>query len=274
MLYEAIAVALVVFLTVGGQELLGFTMLGRPIVIAPLVGLLLGDLQTGLLVGAALETIFMGVVNIGGAAAAEPGLASALAAAFAIKLGGGTEYAITLALPLGIIGLQIKQLLYIAVVAPLSVKFDDYAKAGNAKAYTRLHFGIWGLNWGCYSLIPFFAILFGAKATESALKLIPEVIMHGLSVAGNLLPAVGMAMLLKMLWDNKIAAYFFLGFIVIAYLKVPLIAVSALAIIIAVIVAQNDMALKTVKDQIGRGVKSLGQKSTDPKQQEVDDFYA
>ena len=46
MLYEAIAVALVVFLTVGGQELLGFTMLGRPIVIAPLVGLLLGDLQT------------------------------------------------------------------------------------------------------------------------------------------------------------------------------------------------------------------------------------
>ena len=49
MLYEAIAVALVVFLTVGGQELLGFTMLGRPIVIAPLVGLLLGDLQTGYL---------------------------------------------------------------------------------------------------------------------------------------------------------------------------------------------------------------------------------
>lgn len=196
------------------------------------------------------------------------------AAAFAIKLGGGTEYAITLALPLGIIGLQIKQLLYIAVVAPLSVKCDDYAKAGNAKAYTRLHFGIWGLNWGIYSLIPFFAILFGAKAIESALKLIPEVIMHGLSVVGNLLPAVGMAMLLKMLWDNKIAAYFFLGFIVIAYLKVPLIAVSALAIIIAVIVAQNDMTLKTLKDKIGHGVKSLGQKSTDPKQQEVDDFYA
>ena len=47
MLYEAIVVALVVFLTVGGQELLGFTMLGRPIVIGPLVGLLLGDIHTG-----------------------------------------------------------------------------------------------------------------------------------------------------------------------------------------------------------------------------------
>lgn len=94
MLYEAIVVALVVFLTVGGQELLGFTMLGRPIVIGPLVGLLLGDIQTGLLIGASLETIFMGVVNIGGASSAEPGLATALAAAFAINLGGGVEVAL------------------------------------------------------------------------------------------------------------------------------------------------------------------------------------
>ena len=49
-MFEAIIVALVVFLTVGGQELLGFTMIGRPIVIAPLIGVLLGDLHTGLLV--------------------------------------------------------------------------------------------------------------------------------------------------------------------------------------------------------------------------------
>ncbi|MBS7577005.1 MULTISPECIES: PTS sugar transporter subunit IIC [unclassified Enterococcus] len=274
MLYEAIVVALIVWLTVGGQELLGFTMLGRPIVIAPLVGLFLGDLQTGLLVGAALETIFMGVVNIGGAASAEPGLASALAAAFAIKLGGGTEYAITLALPLGIIGLQIKQLLWIAVVAPISTRFDKYAAQGNGKAYTRLHFGIWALNWGVYSLIPFFAILVGSKATESVLKMIPDVIMHGLEIAGNLLPAVGMAMLLKMLWDNKIAVYFFLGFVLIAYLDIPLIAISAIAIIAAVIVAQNDITLKGIKDQLKQGVNISSSKNNDPKQQEVDDFYA
>lgn len=274
MLYEAIVVGLIVWLTVGGQEMLGFTMLGRPIVIAPLVGLFLGDLQTGLLVGAALETIFMGVVNIGGAAAAEPGLASALAAAFAIKLGGGTEYAITLALPIGIIGLQIKQFLWIAVVAPISTRFDKYAANGDAKAYTRLHFGIWTLNWGLYSMIPFFAILVGSKATESALKMIPEVIMHGLEIAGNLLPAVGMAMLLKMLWDNKIAVYFFLGFILIAYLNIPLIAVSAFAIIAAVIAAQNDLSLRSIKNELMKARQVGSGVVIDPKQQEVDDFYS
>ncbi len=42
---EAFFVALSVFICVGGGELLGFTMLNRPIVIGPLVGLFLGDVQ-------------------------------------------------------------------------------------------------------------------------------------------------------------------------------------------------------------------------------------
>ena len=52
--------------------------------------------------------------------------------------------------------------------------------------------------------------------------------MNGLTVCGNLLPAVGMAMLLKLLWSKKICVYFFLGFVLVAYLKLPLIALAAL----------------------------------------------
>lgn len=110
---QAFLVALTVFVCVGGAELAGFTMLNRPIVIGPLVGLFLGDLHTGVIVGAALEAVFMGVVNIGGASAAEPGIATAVGTAFAIMLGKGTEVALTLALPIGILGLQIKTVLYI-----------------------------------------------------------------------------------------------------------------------------------------------------------------
>ena len=60
---NAFLVALVVFICVGGAELIGFTMLNRPIVIGPLVGLFLGDLHTGVMIGASLEAVFMGVVN-------------------------------------------------------------------------------------------------------------------------------------------------------------------------------------------------------------------
>lgn len=102
---------------------------------------------------------------------------------------------------------------------------------------------MWCLNWGLYCLIPFFAILFGSKAVEAAVKAIPAVIMNGLTVCGNLLPAVGMAMLLKLLWNHKICVYFFLGFVLVAYLKLPLIALAALGVIAALLVAQRDLEL-------------------------------
>ena len=124
---NAFLVALAVFICVGGAELIGFTMLNRPIVIGPLVGLLLGDLHTGVIIGASLEAVFMGVVNIGGASAAEPGIATAVGTAFAIMLGKGSEVALTLALPIGILGLQIKTVLYIFIVGMFAKTFDRLA---------------------------------------------------------------------------------------------------------------------------------------------------
>lgn len=271
-MYEAIVVALVVFLTVGGQELLGFTMLGRPIVIGPLIGLLMGDIQTGLTIGASLETIFMGVVNIGGASAAEPGLAAALAVAFAIKLHGGLGVALPLAIPLGIIGLQIKTLIYVAVVGPFASKFDSMAAEGNQKGIVRLHFGLWGLQWFIYALIPFFAMLVGSGATQAVLKMIPEVIVHGLTVAGNVLPAVGMAMLMKILWDKNIAAFYFLGFLIVAYFKVPLIAVAVMGIIIAVLVAQRDFQIHQMAQNRPVAANASVTEGSDD-DQENDDFF-
>lgn len=240
---EAFLVALAVFICVGGAELAGFTMLNRPIVIGPLVGLFLGDLRTGVLVGASLEAVFMGVVNIGGASAAEPGIATAVGAAFAIMLGKGTEVALTLALPIGILGLQIKTFLYIFLVGMFAKTFDQLAMDGRQKQLTALHYGLWAVNWALYSLVAFLGILFGSDAVSRLLELIPDVVMNGLAVCGGLLPAVGMAMLMKMLWNQKICVFFFLGFICIAYLKLPLVALAAIGIIIAIIMGMNDYEL-------------------------------
>lgn len=130
---QAFLVALAVLICVGGAELAGFTMLNRPIVVGPLVGLFLGDIHTGVIIGAALEAVFMGVVNIGGASAAEPGIATAVGTAFAIMLGKGAEVALTLALPIGILGLQIKTVLYIFIVGMFAKKFDQLAAHGEER---------------------------------------------------------------------------------------------------------------------------------------------
>ena len=124
-------------------------------------------------------------------------------------------------------------------------------------------------------MIPFFAVLFCSKAVQIALQAIPKTIMNGLTVAGNLLPAVGMAMLLLLLWDNKLAQYYFLGVVLMAYLKLPLMAIAVLAAIVAVVVAERDMSeMKIMKNKPAAAAEA---KQTDEKatiSQEEEDFFA
>ena len=96
-LVTAFVIAVMVLIASGVRDLLGFTMLDRPVFICPIVGWLFGDIQQGLLIGASLEAVFMGIVNIGGASAAECGIASVVGCAFAIMSGGGPEVALPLA---------------------------------------------------------------------------------------------------------------------------------------------------------------------------------
>ena len=66
MLVKTLLIALVSF--IGFLECgVGNSMIQRPIVMGPLVGLVLGDVNAGLAVGATLELAFMGNVTIGAA---------------------------------------------------------------------------------------------------------------------------------------------------------------------------------------------------------------
>ena len=47
------------------EWLLGTSYLQRPIILGPLVGLVLGDLQSGIIMGATLELAMIGAVSIG-----------------------------------------------------------------------------------------------------------------------------------------------------------------------------------------------------------------
>lgn len=212
----------------------------------------------------------MGVVNIGGASAAEPGIATAVGVAFAIMLGKGSEVALTLALPIGILGLQIKTFLYIFLVGMFAKKFDQLAAEGKEKEIVFLHYGLWAVNWILYSMVAFLGILFGSDAVSALMDAIPDVVMNGLSVCGGLLPAVGMAMLMKMLWDKKICMFYFLGFILSAYLNLPLIAIAVLGTIVAISIGMNDYRINQLQSQ---GLAPVGLANTSYDKEE-EEFFA
>lgn len=160
---------------------------------------------------------------------------SGLGTAFAIISGHGPAVALTLALPIALLAQSLKVIIFI-----IRSWFMDYAmklaKGANIKSMIWLNmFGLF-LQSLMYFIIAFAAILFGSSAVNGFVDSIPKVIMTGLTVAGNLLPAVGFALLLQPMMEKKNFLYFLLGFLMIAYGNLPILAVTLFGMILAYVV--------------------------------------
>ena len=80
----------------------------------------------------------------------------------------------------------------------------------------------------------------GSDAVQGFLAIIPAFIIRGISVAAGILPALGFAMLGKILISPKVAPYFLLGFLLAAYLNVPVLGIALLGVIIVALMLVND----------------------------------
>jgi fructoselysine and glucoselysine-specific PTS system IID component len=223
------------------EDLLGTTLLGRPLVLGPLVGLVLGDLHQGIVIGASLELIFMGNIKVGAAIPPDVVTGGVLGTAFAIISGKGTGIALALAIPISILAEMLLSALFVGR-SVLNKTFLRYALEGDWRAVQRLHVLSGLMKPLLMALVGFLALQLGAGAMKALLDHIPDWVNTGLQVAGNLLPALGFALLMNLLFQKRVAPYFFLGFILAAFLKLPVIAIGGLGVIIAVLVTRSKPA--------------------------------
>ena len=82
----------------------GFYCVGRPLVAGAIVGLILGDVTTGVLCGVAVQAMYLGQIVAGGAMPSDVNYAAFIGMPLAMVAGGGAEAAIALAIPLGALG--------------------------------------------------------------------------------------------------------------------------------------------------------------------------
>ncbi|CAG5000389.1 hypothetical protein DYBT9275_02453 [Dyadobacter sp. CECT 9275] len=217
------------------EDFLGTTLLSRPLVLGPLVGLVLGDLEQGVMIGATLELIFMGNIKVGAAIPPDVITGGVLGTAFAIMSGKGSAVALALAVPISILAEMVISGLF--VLRPvLNKKFDQYASEGNYKRVEQLHILSGLLKPLLMGAVTLLALLLGADVIKTFVETIPPWVHSGLQVAGNMLPALGFALLMNLMYNKVVAPYFFLGFILTSYLKLPMIAIGGLGVIIALIV--------------------------------------
>ncbi|GAQ26012.1 PTS N-acetylgalactosamine transporter subunit IIC [Tepidanaerobacter syntrophicus] len=205
----------------------------RPLVTGLLVGLVLGDVKAGLIAGATLELAWMGLVPLAGAQPPDPIVGGILGTAFAIITKQPPQTAVAFAIPFAIAAQSIKTLLYTAF-SYFAHLADKYAEDGNYKMIERINIGALVFHFLLYAIIVFLPIYFGMDVAKNIVSLIPEKLMNGLAIAGGIMPAVGLATLLKIMLKSEFVPFLILGFICSVYLQLPVLAVALIGVAIAI----------------------------------------
>lgn len=84
---QAVLVGLTVFALEFIETWCSYPMTTRPLIVGTAIGIVLGDVATGVTVGASLELVFMGVMAIGGTVPPDACSGTAVGTAYAIILG-------------------------------------------------------------------------------------------------------------------------------------------------------------------------------------------
>lgn len=239
------------------QWTFGQPMIEQPLGAGLVAGIVFGDITTGIMIGAALQAIFIGSVNVGGATSADMTAGTVLAVCFVVHFGMDQGVAIPLAVAAAIFVNIIYSLVFNVISSFWAPVIDWAASKGDKKSLMLCHLGGGVLMNLLLAAPTFFAVYIGAEPAARLMDMVPQTVINGFNAASGLLPAVGMALLLRMLWDNKIAVYFLLGFVMVQYLEMPMIAIAAVGIVIIVVSALRELESRDLRNQI-RALRESG----------------
>ena len=224
MLTQSILIGLIASMCGGVFLELYVWVFRNPIVEGLLVGIILGDPMQGALIGATIQLIYMGQITVGGISSFDKCYAGVIATAVTMLSHQSPEVGVTIAVTLGTIGLLASNATMTVNVSFVHMA-DKYIESGKTK-------NLWGYNWllpnlFCvlvYGIPAFIVCYFGASGFENFMNAMPSQISTAMTVIGSVLPALGIGMMFKAVYKKKFFAFAILGFVLVAYLHLDIIA--------------------------------------------------
>ncbi|MEU5691930.1 PTS sugar transporter subunit IIC [Actinosynnema sp. NPDC020468] len=209
----------------------------RPLIAGTLAGLLVGEPVLGMAVGATLELTALGVYSYGGATIPDYQTGAIVGTALAASASGPLSAQVAVGL-----GVGLPAALLLAALDPIGRflptfwihRADRYAAVGDARGLALTHWTAF-IPWAAVRAIPTFLAAWAASSglvpriTDS----IPPGFVAGMTLAGSLLPAVGFGLLLTVMPVRRLWFLPILGYVLFAYLKVPLLGIALFGLAIA-----------------------------------------
>lgn len=219
----------------GGTTFGNYT-LGRPLVAGLIVGLIMGDMRTGIIVGAAIQVVYIALVTPGGTVSADVraisyiGIPLSIVAIKGLGIDPSTEAAAGMATALGAaVGTLGTVLFYGTATVNLAWQHIGW-KAVEKGEFHKLYTVDMVLPWISHFICSFIPTVIITKMGSNMVDLIKTALpmdgiaMKTLFTVGSLLPAVGVAILLKQVVSKATDLLtFFFGFTLAACMGVNLI---------------------------------------------------
>lgn len=192
----------------------------RPIVASFFTGLVLGDVQLGLECGAVAELAYLGMTNVGGTVPPDPLMAGIMTVVIAYTTGNSPEAALGLSYPFALLA-QGAGILMNTAYSIVPQKCDEYIEQGNIKAFKNII--VYGtiLKSVIMAILIFLCTYALQGPVQVFVQTFPQWIIHGFEVAGGILPAVGLAMLLLTTLTPKTTPYLLIGFLMATFIEMP-----------------------------------------------------
>ena len=231
----------------GGTSIGNYT-LGRPLVGGLICGLILGDLKTGILVGIAMQLVYIALVTPGGTVSADVravsyiGIPLAMIAVHSYGLNPASREAQGLATSFGsMVGTLGTVLFYGTATINLAWQHIGWTAVEKGD-FKKLYTVDWVLPWISHIICSFIPTLIMCKMGAPMVDLIKTYLpMDGLAMktlftVGSLLPCVGIAILLKQIVTKAVDFIpFFFGFTLAASLGINLVSATLIAALFALI---------------------------------------
>lgn len=196
-----------------------------PVIVGFITGLIMGDLTTAMTIAGTFELMQLGVANLGGSSMPNYGLATIIGAFLAIRTGTGIKTGIAVGLPVGMLAIQLDVLIKI-INQFIQRRMEKHIAEHNWRAMRRQPWygvGLFALETGLPTTL---LVFWGPTVVKIILNWLPKWFTNGLTIAGGLLPVVGVAMLLHYMPTKKFFTFLIVGFVLTAYLKMQILGIA------------------------------------------------
>lgn len=215
----------------------GYYTVGRPLVAGLICGIIMGDVAQGVILGVAVQAAFIANISTGGSTNSEIIYAAYGGIGLGLVSHADVGVTVKLSILVGSLGLILYNLIMIEN-SFWNKRAEICAQKGDVKGMWANHIvGAQVCNFILRALPVMLAVYFGESFVNTVLNSVPEQVISIMNVLGGLLPALGVALLMNLLIQNKLNfVYFAAGFIILTFVTSSMIALSVLALLVTVII--------------------------------------